>query len=114
MDNIKTALDNINIALEKLNSVKLILESESDVETVVTKHGADYNVEHVEKVVPVQPNRPKVNTYRIERLCTTGWSGFEPPLSNLTKEDASAKIKNLVDREEVNPSDLRVVVDGQV
>ena len=114
MDNIKTALDNINIALEKLNSVKLILESESDVETVVTKHGADYNVEHVEKVVPVPPNRPKVNTYRIERLCTTGWSGFEPPLSNLTKEDASAKIKNLVDREEVNPSDLRVVVDGQV
>ena len=131
MDNIQTALDNINKSIDQLNKVKLILESESD--PIITKHGDDYDVEHSDAYYDYKRNDPdaenpftepkdieraekvvKVNTYRIEELCTTGWVLLGKEYSNLRKEDASQTIQNLIDTESYNPNDLRVVVDGQV
>jgi len=131
MDNIQTALDNVNKALATLNEVKLILESESD--PIVTEHGDDYDVEHSDAYYDYKRNDPdaenpftkpkdieraekvvKVNTYRIEELCTTGWVLLGKEYSNLRKEDASQTIQNLIDTESYNPNDLRVVVDGQL
>jgi len=130
MDNIQTALDNINIALEQLNSVKLILEQQ---QPIVTEHGDDYDVEHSDEYYDYNRNDPnaenpftepkdiaraekvvkKVNTYRIEEQVTTGWVQIDNELTQLSKEEATKKIRQLIDHESYNPSDLRVVVDGQ-
>ena len=56
---------------------------------------------------------PKTNTYSVQELVTTGWVLLDKDLTNLTKEEASKKIQNLIDNESYNPSDLRVIVDGQ-
>ena len=128
MDNIQTALDNINKSIDQLNKVKLILESESD--PIITKHGDDYDVEHSDAYYDYTRNDPnaenpftkpkdieraeKVNTYRIEALCTTGWALIDDKLTHLKREDASRNIQNLINTESYNPDDLRVVVDGQV
>ena len=56
---------------------------------------------------------PKTNTYSVQELVTTGWVLLDKELTNLTKEEASKKIQNLIDNESYNPSDLRVIVDGQ-
>ena len=141
MDNIQTALDNINKSIEQLNKVKLILESESPpiepsitIPPIITEHGDDFNVEHSDAYYDYKRNDPdaenpfteskdieraekvveKVNTYRIEELCTTGWVLLGEKYSNLRKEDASKIIQNLINTESYNPADLRVVVDGQV
>ena len=100
-----------NILSSQLNSVKLILESQlNESEPTVT---IPENVEQSEpKDVVSLP--PKVNTYSIQELVTTGWTLLDKRLTNLTKEDASKKIQNLIDNESYNPNDLRVVVDGQV
>ena len=133
MDNIQTALDNINKSIDQLNKVKLILEQEQPRETIITEHGDDYDVEHSDAYYDYTRNDPdaenpftkpkdieraekvvKVNTYRIEELCTTGWVLLGKEYSNLRKEDASQTIQNLIDTESYNPNDLRVVVDGQL
>ena len=130
MDNIQTALDNINKSIDQLNKVKLILEQE---QPIITEHGDDYDVEHSDAYYDYTRNDPdaenpftkpkdieraekvvKVNTYRIEELCTTGWVLLGKEYSNLRKEDASQTIQNLIDTESYNPNDLRVVVDGQL
>ena len=104
-----------NILSSQLNSVKLILESQlNESEPTVT---IPENVEQSEpksKPKDVVSLPPKVNTYSIQEQVTTGWTLVDKRLTNLTKEDASKKIKNLIDNESYNPNDLRVVVDGQV
>ncbi len=132
MDNIQTALDNINKSIDQLNKVKLILEQEQS--PIVTEHGDDVNVEHSDAYYDYTRNDPnaenpftepkdieraekvveKVNTYRIEELCTNGWVLVDKKLTHLKREDASRNIQNLIDTESYNPNDLRVVVDGQV
>ncbi len=100
-----------NVLSSQLNSVKLILESQlNESEPSVTIS------ENVEQSEPndVVSLPPKVNTYSIQELVTTGWTLLDKRLTNLTKEDASKKIQNLIDNESYNPNDLRVVVDGQV
>ena len=100
-----------NILSSQLNSVKLILKSQlNESEPTVTIP------ENVEQSEPkdVVSHSSKVNTYSIEELVTTGWVLVDKKLINLTKEDASKKIQNLIDNESYNPNDLRVVVDGQV
>ncbi len=133
MDNLQTALDNVNSALDQLNKVKLILEQEQPRETIVTEHGDDYDVEHSDAYYDYTRNDPdaenpftepkdiaraekvvKVNTYRIEEQVTTGWVQIDKELTQLSKEEATKKIRQLIDHESYNPSDLRVVVDGQV
>ena len=136
MDNIQTALDNINKALATLNEVKLILEQQprEPREPIITEHGDDVNVEHSDAYYDYTRNDPnaknpftepkdieraekvveKVNTYRIEALCTTGWVLVDKELTHLKREDASRNIQNLINTESYNPDDLRVVVDGQV
>ena len=132
MDNLQTALDNVNKALATLNEVKLILEQQP----IVTEHGDDYDVEHSDAYYDYQRNdpnaenpftepkdiaraetvvnlTPKTNTYSVQELVTTGWVLLDKELTNLTKEEASKKIQNLIDNESYNPSDLRVIVDGQ-
>ena len=100
-----------NILSSQLNSVKLILESQlNESEPTVT---ISENIEQSEPKNVVSLS-PKVNTYSIEEQVTTGWVLVDKKLSNLTKEDASKKIKNLIDNESYNPNDLRVVVDGQI
>ena len=131
MDKIQTALDKINNALKTIDEVRLILEEELP---IITEHGDDFNVEHSDAYYDYTRNDPnaknpftepkdieraekvveKVNTYRIEELCTTGWVLLEEKYSNLRKEDASKIIQNLINTESYNPADLRVVVDGQV
>ena len=131
MDKIQTALDKINNALKTIDEVRLILEEELP---IITEHGDDGNVEHSDAYYDYTRNDPnaenpftepkdieraekvveKVNTYRIEELCTTGWVLLEEKYSNLRKEDASKIIQNLINTESYNPADLRVVVDGQV
>lgn len=131
MDKIQTALDKINNALKTIDEVRLILEEELP---IITEHGDDFNVEHSDAYYDYKRNDPdaenpftepkdieraekvveKVNTYRIEELCTTGWVLLEEKYSNLRKEDASKIIQNLINTESYNPADLRVVVDGQV
>ena len=136
MDNLQTALDNVNKALATLNEVKLILEQQQPRETIVTEHGDDYDVEHSDAYYNYQRNdndaknpftEPKdiaraekivnpplkVNTYRIEEQVTTGWVQIDKELTQLSKEEATQKIRQLIDHESYNPSDLRVVVDGQ-
>ena len=132
MDNIQIALDNINKSIDQLNKVKLILEQEQS--PIVTEHGDDVNVEHSDAYYDYTRNDPnaenpftepkdieraekvveKVNTYRIEELCTNGWVLVDKKLTHLKREDASRNIQNLIDTESYNPNDLRVVVDGQV
>ena len=132
MDNIQTALDNINKSIDQLNKVKLILEQEQS--PIVTEHGDDVNVEHSDAYYDYTRNDPnaenpftepkdieraekvtgKVNTYRIEELCTTGWVLVNEKLSHLKREEASKNIQNLINTESYNPADLRVVVDGQI
>jgi hypothetical protein len=132
MDNLQTALDNVNKALATLNEVKLILEQQP----IVTEHGDDYDIEHSDAYYDYQRNdpnaenpftepkdiaraetvvnlTPKTNTYSVQELVTTGWVLLDKDLTNLTKEEASKKIQNLIDNESYNPSDLRVIVDGQ-
>ena len=132
MDNLQTALDNVNKALATLNEVKLILEQQP----IVTEHGDDYDIEHSDAYYDYQRNDPnaenpftepkdiaraetvvnlipKTNTYSVQELVTTGWVLLDKELTNLTKEEASKKIQNLIDNESYNPSDLRVIVDGQ-
>ena len=132
MDNLQTALDNVNKALATLNEVKLILEQQP----IVTEHGDDYDIEHSDAYYDYQRNdpnaenpftepkdiaraetvvnlTPKTNTYSVQELVTTGWVLLDKELTNLTKEEASKKIQNLIDNESYNPSDLRVIVDGQ-
>ena len=129
-----------NILSSQLNSVKLILNSqlnESEPTVTISEHGSDYNVEHSDEYFDYNRNDdnaenpftntsdiaraetvvslpPKVNTYSIEEQVTTGWVLVDKDLTNLTKENASKKIRSLIDNESYNPSDLRVVVDGQV
>ena len=133
MDNLQTALDNVNKALATLNEVKLILEQQ---QPIVTEHGDDYDVEHSDAYYNYQRNdndaknpftEPKdiaraetvvnptlkTNTYSVQELVTTGWVLLDKELTNLTKEEASNKIQNLIDNESYNPADLRVIVDGQ-
>ena len=94
-------ISNIDSAIEQLNSVKLLLKGTQ--QTTPLK-------KPIRKVV----NDPtKENTYTIEEQCTTGWEMLDEELTNLSKEDASNMIRSLVDNESYNPSDLRVVVDGQ-
>ena len=132
MDNLQTALDNVNKALATLNEVKLILEQQP----IVTEHGDDYDIEHSDAYYDYQRNdadvenpftepkdiaraetvvnlTPKTNTYSVQELVTTGWVLLDKELTNLTKEEASNKIQNLIDNESYNPADLRVIVDGQ-
>tara|TARA_E500000305_G_C3957330_1_gene205254 strand:+ start:37 stop:438 length:402 start_codon:yes stop_codon:yes gene_type:complete len=132
MDNLQTALDNVNKALATLNEVKLILEQQP----IVTEHGDDYDIEHSDAYYDYQRNdpdaenpftepkdiaraetvvnlTPKTNTYSVQELVTTGWVLLDKDLTNLTKEEASNKIQNLIDNESYNPADLRVIVDGQ-
>ena len=90
----------------QLNSARLILEGQLNSKTAVTPLKKP-----VRKVVN-DPN--KENTYQVEELCTSGWVSLGKDYSNLRKEDASTKIRQLVDNESYNPNDLRVVVDGQV
>ena len=95
-------ISNIDSAIEQLNSVKLLLKGTQ--QTTPLK-------KPIRKVV----NDPtKENTYTIEEQVTTGWVLIDKELTNLTKEDAANTIQSLVDNESYNPSDLRVVVDGQV
>tara|TARA_B100001113_G_scaffold240772_1_gene197984 strand:- start:381 stop:698 length:318 start_codon:yes stop_codon:yes gene_type:complete len=94
---------NIDSAIEQLQSVKSTLENTAK------------EVKRLKKPVRKLVNDPtKTNTYRIEELCTTGWVLVDSKLTNLAKEDARNRIKNLIDNEAYNPDDLRVVVDGQV
>jgi len=95
-----------NILTLQLNSARLILEGQLNSKTTVTPLKKP-----VRKVVN-DPN--KENTYQVEELCTSGWISLGKDYSNLRKEDASTKIRQLVDNESYNPNDLRVVVDGQV
>ena len=132
MYNLQTALDNVNKALATLNEVKLILEQQP----IVTEHGSDYDVEHSDAYFDYTRNDAdvknpftepkdiaraetvvnptlKTNTYSVQELVTTGWVLLDKELTNLTKEEASNKIQNLIDNESYNPADLRVIVDGQ-
>ena len=91
MDNLQTALDNVNKALATLNEVKLILEQQP----IVTEHGDDYDIEHSDAYYDYQRNdpnaenpftepkdiaraetvvnlTPKTNTYSVQELVTTG------------------------------------------
>ena len=95
-----------NILTLQLNSARLILEGQLNSKTTVKPLKKP-----VRKVVN-DPN--KENTYQVEELCTSGWISLGKDYSNLRKEDASTKIRQLVDNESYNPNDLRVVVDGQV
>ena len=122
-----------NILSSQLNSVKLILESQLNEEPTVTisdniEHSDSYydytrndpnaenpftdpkDIARAEKVVSLPP---KINTYSIEEQVTTGWAVVDKELTHLTKEEATKKIQNLIDHDSYNPSDLRVVVDGQ-
>ena len=91
----------------QLNSARLILEGQLN--------SKPNKVKQLKKPVRKLVNDPtKTNTYRIEELCTTGWVLVDSKLTNLAKEDARNRIKNLIDNEAYNPDDLRVVVDGQV
>lgn len=90
----------------QLNSARLILEGQLNSKTAVKQLKKP-----VRKVVN-DPN--KENTYQVEELCTSGWRSLGEDYSHLTKEDATVRIQNLIDRESYNPNDLRVVVDGQV
>ncbi len=133
MDNLQTALDKVNKALSTLDEARLILEQELP---IITEHGDDYDVEHSDAYYNYQRNDndaenpftepkdiaraekvvnppPKVNTYRIEEQVTTGWVQIDKELTQLSKEEATQKIRQLIDHESYNPSDLRVVVDGQ-
>ena len=127
-----------NILSSQLNSVKLILNSQLNEEPTVTisEHGGDYDVEHSNEYFDYNRNddnaenpftepkdiaraetvvnlTPHINTYSVQELVTTGWVLLDKDLTNLTKEEASKKIQNLIDNESYNPSDLRVIVDGQ-
>tara|TARA_X000000368_G_C22898602_1_gene653027 strand:+ start:217 stop:627 length:411 start_codon:yes stop_codon:yes gene_type:complete len=127
------AIANVNTTLEvlkdnpsfdiisaNLNSVKLILENQSQkLESTVDitedytdpKKPNPFKRPEVERVV----NSSKVNTYCIEELVTTGWTVVDPKTTtNLTKDRAREIIKNLVDHDSYNPASLRVSVDGQV
>ena len=98
MDEIQTALDKINNALKTIDEVRLILEEELP---IITEHGDDFNVEHSDAYYDYKRNDPdaenpfteskdieraekvtgKVNTYRIEALCTTGWALIDDKLT---------------------------------
>ena len=133
MDNLQTALDKVNKALSTLEEARLILEQELP---IITEHGDDYDIEHSDAYYDYQRNdpdaenpftepkdiaraetvvnpTPKTNTYSVQELVTTGWVLLDKELTNLTKEEASNKIQNLIDNESYNPADLRVIVDGQ-
>tara|TARA_Y100001973_G_scaffold99844_1_gene159737 strand:- start:472 stop:843 length:372 start_codon:yes stop_codon:yes gene_type:complete len=91
----------------QLNSARLILEGQLN--------SKPNKVKQLKKPVRKLVNDPaKKNTYKIEELVTTGWNLVDKKLTSLSKEDASKKIQNLIDNESYNPSDLRVVVDGQI
>ncbi len=49
--------------------------------------------------------------YRIEELTTTGWELVDDDTVQLTKEQASAKLNDLI-AEGYNPNRLRAVVDA--
>jgi len=49
--------------------------------------------------------------YKIEELCTSGWSQQDDDTCKLTKEQAAAKAQDLID-EGYNPNRLRIVPDG--
>ena len=123
-----------NILSSQLNSVKLILDSQlNESEPTVT---ISDNIEHSDAYYDYQRNDAdvenpftepkdiaraetvvnptlKTNTYSVQELVTTGWVLLDKELTNLTKEEASKKIQNLIDNESYNPNDLRVIVDGQ-
>jgi len=122
-----------NILSSQLNSVKLILNSQLNEEPTVTisdniEHSDAYydytrnddnaenpftepkDIARAETVVNLTPH---INTYSVQELVTTGWVLLDKELTNLTKEDATKKIQNLIDNESYNPNDLRVIVDGQ-
>tara|TARA_B100000131_G_scaffold90978_1_gene87703 strand:- start:1112 stop:1540 length:429 start_codon:yes stop_codon:yes gene_type:complete len=64
--------------------------------------------------VEIEGNDPaKFNTYRIEEEGTTGWRLHDIRSTRLTREEAAAKIDQLVE-DGTNPGRLRVVVDGRV
>ena len=50
------------------------------------------------------------NFYRIEELCTSGWELIDDDYVRLTKEQASAKLKELIGGG-FNPNRLRAVPD---
>ena len=96
-----------NILTLQLNSARLILEGQLN--------SKPNKVKQLKKPVRKVVNDPnKENTYQVEELCTSGWVSLGKDYSHLRKEDASIKIRQLVDNESYNPNDLRVVVDGQV
>ena len=122
-----------NILSSQLNSVKLILNSQLNEEPTVP---ISDNIEHSDAYYDYKRNDdnaenpftepkdiaraetvvslpPKTNTYSVQELVTTGWMIVDKELTNLTKDDAAKKIRNLIDNESYNPNDLRVVVDGQ-
>ena len=64
--------------------------------------------------VELEGNDPaKFNTYRIEEETTSGWRLQNIRSTRLTREEAAAKIDQLVQGGN-NPGRLRVVVDGRV
>ena len=48
-------------------------------------------------------------TYKIEQLATQGWVLLERTDVNLTKEQASARLNELISVEGFNPKSLRLV-----
>jgi len=46
--------------------------------------------------------------YRIEELCTSGWTQQDDDTTNLTKEEATKRAQDLID-EGLNPNRLRIV-----
>ena len=48
--------------------------------------------------------------YRIEELCTDGWSGLDEKAIKLTKEQAKARLESAI-AEGLNPNRLRAIPD---
>jgi len=47
--------------------------------------------------------------YRIEEQSTAGWVVYDEDCSGLTRNSASERLDNLINREGINPQRLRVV-----
>ena len=48
-------------------------------------------------------------TYRIEELCTSGWTLVDERFLGMDKETTKQKLQWLIDHDEKNPSRLRAV-----
>jgi len=108
-------ISNIDSAIEQLNSVKLLLNSQlNESEPTVTISGADTTNPFVnpKDVLKVDETIDKINTYCIEEETTSGWTLADKTAQGLSKEDAKIMIDALINDGSL-PDRIRVVVDGQ-